>query len=68
MNIAFLSLVSAMLPKLGVPTDVAPPPGTVAAISVGILIALGLFVAVIVVVSFLVIRAIRKNNSRKDGP
>lgn len=72
MNTTFLQLVGAMLiaalPKSGVPADVAPPPGAIAVISLGVLLALGLFVALIVVVSFLVIRAIKKNRTRKEGP
>ncbi len=72
MNTTFLQLVGAILvsvlPRQGVPADVAPPPGAVVAVSLGVLLALGLFVVLIVVVSILVIRAIKKNRTRKEGP
>ncbi len=60
-------LVSGLL-KQGVPADVAPPPEAVAVVALGTLIALGLVVLAIVVVSFFVIRAIKKNRTRKEGP
>lgn len=66
MNIGFLQLVSFM-PQQIVPADVAPPPETIAAVSIGILVMLGLVVATIVIVSVLVIRAIRKKNTPKDN-
>ena len=59
--------VSVLL-RQGVPADVAPPPGAIAVLSLGVLLALGLFVVLIVFVSFLVIRAIKKNRTRKEGP
>jgi hypothetical protein len=71
MKTTFLPLMGAilitMLPKPGVPADVAPPPGAIAVLSLGVLLALGLFVVLIVVVSFLVTRAIKKNRPRKEG-
>ena len=70
MKTTFLQLVGvipvSVLLRQGVPADVAPPPGTIAVLSLGVLLALGLFVVLIVFVSFLVIRAIKKNNTRKD--
>lgn len=71
MKTTFLQLVGAILvviPKQGVPADVAPPPGAVAVLSLGILLGLGCLVVVIVGVSFFVIRAIKKNRARKEGP
>jgi len=69
MKNGFLRLASVILifvlPQQIVPADVAPP-GAVVAISLIALIGLGLLVTVIVIVSFLVIRAIRKNRTRKD--
>jgi hypothetical protein len=72
MNTIFLQLMGAtlvsMLPKQSVPADVAPPPEAVAVVSLGVLAVLGFFVVIAVGVSFLVIRAIRKNRNRKEGP
>lgn len=72
MNTTFLQLMGAtlvsVLPRQGVPADVAPPPGAVAVVSLGVLAVLGFFVVIAVGVSFLVIRAIRKNRNRKEGP
>jgi hypothetical protein len=68
MNTTFLQLMGStlvsVLPKQGVPADVAPPPGAVAVLSLG----LGCLVVVIVGVSFFVIRAIRKNRTPREGP
>ncbi len=61
------SIPVSVLLRQGVPADVAPPPGQVAALAVGVLIVLGLLVAVVVIVSFLVIRAIRKKHTPKDN-
>ncbi len=72
MKTTFLQLVGVIpvfvLLKQVWPADVAPPPGEVVTVSLGILIALGLIVVVIVGISFLVIRAIKKNHTRKEGP
>lgn len=60
-------VTSVMLTRV-MPVDVAPPPtdavppGPIMAISFGVLCALGLGIAGIVIVSVLVIRAIRKKN------
>lgn len=67
LQLAGVTLVS-VLPKQGVPADVAPPPGAVAVLSLGVLLGLGCLVVVIVGVSFFVIRAIRKNRTPKEGP
>ena len=67
MNTTFLQLAGAVLVSV-LPADVAPPPGAVAVVSIGALLVLGFFVLVIVGVSFFVIRAIRKNRTRKEGP
>jgi len=70
MNTTFLQLMGAtlvsMLPKQGVPADVAPPPEAVAVVSLGVLLGLGCLVVAIVGVSFFVIRAIRKNRTPKE--
>jgi hypothetical protein len=66
MNATFLQLMGATL--ISVLPDVAPPPGAVAVVSLGVLAVLGFFVVIAVGISFLVIRAIRKNRNRKEGP
>ncbi len=47
-----------------VPADVAPS-GAVAVLSLGLVLGLGLLCAVVMLVSFLVIRAIRKSHAYK---
>ncbi len=70
MKTTFLQLVGvipiSVLFKQVVPADIAPPPGVFVVAGLGILIVLGLVVAVIVLISVLVIRALKKNNTRKD--
>lgn len=70
MKTGFLRLLGviliSVLPMQAVHADVAPSGGAVAALSLVALIALGVFVAVIVLVSFLVIRAIKKKHTPKD--
>lgn len=65
MKSGFLTLLGVLpisvLTRLVVPADVAPP-GALLVLSLGVIIVLGLLVAVIVLVSFLVIRAIKKKN------
>lgn len=70
MKTAFLQALSvvpiSILSEQVAPADVAPP-GALVALSLGVLIGLGLLVAAIVFVSILVIRAIKKKQtSKKD--
>lgn len=58
--------VSVLMKQIG-PADVAPPPGQILALSIGVLIILGLLVATIIIGAILVIRAIKKNRSNKDN-
>ena len=57
---AGLSLLNSL-----VPADVAPP-GSVLILSLGGLLLLGLFIAIVVFVSFLVIRGIKKGRTSRD--
>ena len=70
MKTGFLQLLGGILvPVLSertVHADIAPPPTLLLGVGVGALIVLGLFIAGIVVVSVLVIRAIKKNRAHKD--
>jgi len=50
-----------------VDADVVPPGPTIAVISIGAIIALGVVVVVVVIGSILVIRAIKKKHSSKDS-
>ena len=50
------------------PTDVAPPPTLLAGLGLVVLAGLCVFVVVIGVVAFFVIRAIRKNRLAKQTP
>jgi hypothetical protein len=59
-------MLNVILPKLIVPLDVAPPPVTVAALGLGVLFTIGCGVVIIVAVSVLVIRALRKKNTPTD--
>ncbi len=67
MKKGFLQLVSAIpifiLPQ--VHTDVAPPGGLIV-LSLGLLVALGCIVVIVVAVLVLVIRAMRKSHMHKD--
>ncbi len=68
MKKGFLQLVS-VIPIFGLPqvrADVAPPGGLIV-LSLGLLVALGCIVVIIVAVLVVVIRAIRKNHTRKDN-
>ncbi|MEW6404553.1 MAG: hypothetical protein AB1649_22380 [Chloroflexota bacterium] len=71
MKTAFLQLLSLIPPFVSfeseVLADVAPPVGPLLVLSTGALIAGCCLVTVIVLASFFVIRAIKKNNSPKDG-
>ncbi len=68
METEFLHLLSAMIaamPELAVLADAAPPGELIIGMAVAAIIGLGLFVAVIVVISVLVIRAIKKSRTPK---
>lgn len=71
MTTSFWRLVGVILisglPPQAVYADVAPPVQELVILPLAALIGLGLFVAGIVFVSFLVIRAIKKNHTPKDG-
>ncbi|HEX2994892.1 MAG TPA: hypothetical protein VHP14_08710 [Anaerolineales bacterium] len=64
MTIGFLQLLNVTLSSIP-PLD-AVPPGTIAVLGFGVLLALGCGVALIVAVSVVVIRAIKKKNTSGD--
>jgi hypothetical protein len=55
-----------LLPRGAALLDVAPPVGPIVALSAGVLAVIGCGVVVVVVVSILVIRSIRKNRGPKN--
>jgi hypothetical protein len=48
------------------PADLAPPPGWIVALPLGVLIVCGLFTVAVVGISILVIRAIKKSGTPQD--
>ena len=64
-----LSLVVILIdvvPGQAVRADIAPPTGLIVAVSLGAVIGLGILVSGVVLVSVLVIRAIKKKTTPKD--
>ncbi len=55
-----------ILTRQVVPADVAPPPEQTAALTLGMLAVLCLIVAIVIAISVVVIRAIRKSYARKE--
>jgi hypothetical protein len=59
-------ILVSILPRQIVPADALPPPEEMAALELQVIIVVGVILVIIVSVLILVIRAIRKNNTRRD--